>query len=71
MGFQWRTIHPINGIRVVLAVILVAETPLAAPLPAWAALGSLTLTCVVWIAAEVWRYGDVRREIRESVHAPH
>jgi low temperature requirement protein LtrA len=69
LGFRLRNMGSVNSVRVVMAVALVALTPVALLTPAWAALGILTLACVVWIGVEVRVYGPARREIRESIHA--
>ncbi|WP_309111761.1 low temperature requirement protein A [Saccharothrix sp.] len=70
IGFRLRNLGTVNGVRVAMAVVLVALTPVALLVPAWAALGILTAACVLWIAVEVRVYGGARREIRERIHAP-
>ena len=69
IGFRLRNLGTVNKVRVVMALVLVALTPVALLVPAWAALGMLTAACVLWIAVEVRVYGGARREIRESIHA--
>ncbi|MBB4968779.1 low temperature requirement protein A [Saccharothrix violaceirubra] len=68
LGFRLRNLGTVNAVRVVVAVVLVAETPVAPLLPAWGALLLLTVTCVGWIAVEAVRHGQVRGEVRAEQH---
>lgn len=69
LGFRLRNIGSVNVPRAVVSVLLVVLAPVSTLLPAYAALGLVTVVCVCWISFEVWRYDVARRAIRERAHS--
>jgi low temperature requirement protein LtrA len=69
-AFKWRTWHQVTVRRLAFAVSLVALTPLAAELPALAALGLLAAAMAAMIATEAVRYSEVREQIRHEDAGP-
>ena len=65
-AFRYRTWHKVTGRRLVVAVLLGALVPLAAEMPALAALGLLAAVMVVMIATESVQYSEVREQIRHE-----
>jgi low temperature requirement protein LtrA len=79
VAFRLRNLHTVNVQRIVMAAVLVALIPLAARVPALAALGLLTVLIVGLIAFEAVRFAETRDRVRhhEDVatsqfgHGPH
>jgi low temperature requirement protein LtrA len=65
-AFKFRTWHRVTGRRLVVAVLLGALIPVAAELPALAALGLLTLVLVAMIASEAVQYSELREQVRHE-----
>ncbi|HEU4424776.1 MAG TPA: low temperature requirement protein A [Pilimelia sp.] len=73
-GFRLRNMHSVNWPRIAAMVLLLALLPVAARVPALAALGMLTAVCVGLIVVEVVLFREARRALRTAViadHAPH
>jgi low temperature requirement protein LtrA len=68
VGFKWRTGHEIGLSRLVPALALTALVPVAAQLPALAALALLTVVMVATVGFETWRYAEHRRRLRGGAH---
>ncbi len=56
--------------RIVFGILLIALLPLAAELPALAALGLLTAIMVTMIATEAMRYPELREQVRHEDAGP-
>jgi low temperature requirement protein LtrA len=69
-AFKYRTWHQVTVRRLLVAVLLAALIPLAAQLPALAALGLLATVMVAMIASEALRYSEVREQIRHEHVVP-
>jgi low temperature requirement protein LtrA len=69
-AFKYRTWHQVTGRRLVVAVLLGALVPVAAEVPALAALGLLAAVMAVMIASEAMRYSEVREQIRHDDDGP-
>lgn len=67
VAFRLRTLGTWNVARVVLALALVAVTPLLGLLPAAAAVGVVAAGCVALVAYEAVRHGDVDAAVEEPV----
>jgi low temperature requirement protein LtrA len=65
-AFKYRTWHRVTGRRLVVAVLLGALIPVAAELPALAALGLLAAVLVAMIASEAVQYSDLREQVRHE-----
>jgi low temperature requirement protein LtrA len=68
IAFKWRTIHSISTSRLVTAVVAVALIPVAATIPAIAALTLLTAVLVALITFETVAFADHRHRIRHEIH---
>ena len=68
VGFKWRTGHEIGLSRLVPALVLTALVPVAALVPALAALALLTTVMVATVGFETWRYAEHRRRLRGGAH---
>ena len=68
VGFKWRTGHEIGLSRLVPALLLTVLVPVAAQVPALAALALVTVVMVATVAFETWRYAEHRRRIRNGAH---
>jgi low temperature requirement protein LtrA len=68
VGFKWRTGHEIGLSRLVPALVLTALVPVAAQVPALAALALLTTVMVATVSFETWRYAEHRRRLRGGAH---
>jgi low temperature requirement protein LtrA len=66
-GFRLRNMRSVNRPRLVAIGALIVLTPVAARLPALAALGLVAVVCVGLVLAEVVLFADARRALRESV----
>jgi low temperature requirement protein LtrA len=66
VAFRWRHVHSLNPERFGLAVVLLAAFPLAAELPALAALAIPTALLAVMIAFETRSYGEARERVRHQ-----
>ncbi len=66
VAFKYRIVHHSNLHRVVAAALLLALIPLAAQIPALAALGLLTAVMVGVTAFEAVRFSDIREEVRHE-----
>jgi uncharacterized membrane protein len=64
VAFRLRNVHTVNVQRLVMALAVLALTPLAGMLPALAALGMLAGVAVGLIAYEAIRFADVRDRVR-------
>ncbi|HET9723159.1 MAG TPA: low temperature requirement protein A [Actinomycetota bacterium] len=69
-AFKYRTWRSVALRRIVVAVIVIALGPLAAELPALAALGLLCAVMVALIASEAVRYMEAREQIRHEEAGP-
>lgn len=69
-AFKYRTWHQVTGRRLVVAVLLGALIPVAAEVPALAALGILAGVMAVMIASEAMRYSEVREQVRHDDAGP-
>ncbi|HEX5949749.1 MAG TPA: low temperature requirement protein A [Actinomycetota bacterium] len=69
-AFKYRTWRSLAVRRVVVAVLVIALGPLAAELPALAALGLLSAVLVAMVASEAVRYLEVREAIRHEEAGP-
>ena len=65
-AFKYRTWHKVTGRRLLVAVVLGGLVPLAAEIPALAALGLLAAVMCVMIATESMQYSEVREQIRHE-----
>jgi low temperature requirement protein LtrA len=65
-AFKYRTWRQLTVRRTAVAVLLLALIPVAAELPALAALGLLTAVMVAMIATEAVRYSEFREQIRHE-----
>jgi low temperature requirement protein LtrA len=65
-AFKYRTWHRVTGRRLVVAVLLGALIPVAAELPALAALGLLAAVLVAMIVSEAMQYSDLREQVRHE-----
>ena len=65
-AFKYRTWHKVTGRRLLVAVLLGVLVPLAAEMPALAALGLLATVMSVMIATESVQYSEVREQIRHE-----
>lgn len=68
-GFRLRNMRSVNWPRLVAIGALIVLTPVAARLPALAALGLVAVVCVGLVLAEVVLFAEARRALRESVLA--
>lgn len=68
VGFKWRTGHEIGLSRLVPALVLTVLVPVAALVPALAALALLTTVMVATVSFETWRYAEHRRRLRGGAH---
>jgi hypothetical protein len=66
VAFRWRHVHSLNRERFGLAVVLLAAFPLAAEIPALAALAIPTALLAVMIAYETRSYGEAREQVRHQ-----
>jgi uncharacterized membrane protein len=66
--FRLRNVHSVNVQRSVVAVLLVVLLPVAAQLPALAALGLLTALMVGLIAYEAIKHAQAREAVRHGAH---
>lgn len=66
VAFRYRFARTINRERLAVGVLLVALVPVAAAIPAWAML--LTVTCVTWllVAYETLAWSDTRAFVRQE-----
>ena len=69
-AFKYRTWRRVTVRRIMVALLLAALIPLAAGLPALAALGLLTVVVVVMIASEAARYSELREQVRHEKAGP-
>ena len=69
-AFKYRTWHGVSVRRLVVAALVIALGPLAAQLPALAALGVLGAVMVVMIASEAVRYSQFREQVRHEDAGP-
>jgi low temperature requirement protein LtrA len=69
IGFRLRNMRSVNWPRVVAVGLLVALVPVAALMPALAALGLLTAVCVGLIVVEVLVFRQARLALREEALA--
>jgi low temperature requirement protein LtrA len=65
-AFKYRTWHRVTVRRLAVAVLLGALIPLAAELPALAALGLLAAVMAAMIATEAVRYSELREQVRHE-----
>jgi low temperature requirement protein LtrA len=68
IAFRLRNVHSINRQRLVVAALLVALLPVAAQLPALAALGLLTALLIGLISYEAMKFADARWAVRHAEH---
>jgi low temperature requirement protein LtrA len=68
IGFRLRNVGSVNRPRLVVAIGLLALTPLAAALPALGSLALLAAVLVGMIGYEVVRYAEARAAVRRSSH---
>jgi low temperature requirement protein LtrA len=66
VGFKYRTWHEVSVPRLVVGVLLLALIPVAAAIPALAALALLGGVMVVAIATEAVRYRELREQVRHD-----
>jgi low temperature requirement protein LtrA len=66
VGFKYRTWHEVSVPRLVVGVLLLALIPVAAAIPAMAALALVTAVMVVAIATEAVRYRELREAVRHD-----
>jgi len=73
VAFRWRNVHSVNVQRVVAGFVVLLLIWPASDLPALWALTLLTAATCALIAFEVWRFGELREQIRhdESVEVSH
>jgi low temperature requirement protein LtrA len=65
-AFKYRTWHHVTGRRLVVAVLFGTLVPVAAQVPALAALGLLSGIMAVMIASEAMRYSELREQVRHE-----
>jgi low temperature requirement protein LtrA len=65
-AFKYRTWRQVTVRRLAVAMLLLALIPLAAEVPAVAALGLLTAVMVAMIASEAVRYSELRERVRHE-----
>ena len=70
VAFKYRTWDRVTLHRLVVAVLICASIPLAAELPALAALGVLSAVLVALIATEAIRYAEAREQVRHEDGGP-
>jgi low temperature requirement protein LtrA len=70
VAFKRRTWGQITLRRLVVAALICALIPVAAEIPALLALALLAFVLVALIASEVFRYADVREQIRHEDAGP-
>ncbi len=70
LAFRYRNIGSINKARAVAAVVVLALLPVAATVPALAALGMVAGVMTSLVAFEAVRYAQGRDQIRHADHAP-
>ena len=71
VGFRWRNVHRFSVQRLVTAIALVALTPLAVELPAWATLALVITLLVALIVYEAVRFAELRDRLRHQLeHEP-
>ena len=66
VAFKYRIVHRANVHRSVAGALLLALIPLAARIPALAALGLVTAVMVAVIAFEAVRFSDIREQVRHE-----
>ncbi len=71
VAFKYRTWHRLSVRRLVVAALMVALIPVAAELPALAALGLLVAVMVAMIGTEMVRYAEDRERIRHEMGEGH
>ncbi len=71
IAFKWRTVRHLSHTRLVAIVVLVALTPLAATVPAFAALGLVTAVMIGLVLFESIAYAEHRERIRHEIHGAH
>jgi low temperature requirement protein LtrA len=68
IGFRARNVHSLSRTRATTSVLLLALLPVAAKVPALAALTMLAAVMVGLVAFEAWRYSAGRSAIRHEGH---
>jgi low temperature requirement protein LtrA len=68
IGFRLRNVHSVNVQRAVVAGLLVLLMPVAARLPALAALGVVAALLIGLIAYETTRLAEAREAVRHATH---
>ena len=71
VAFKYRTWRRLSVRRLVVSAVVVALIPLAAQLPALAALGLLVAVMVAMIVSEVVRYAEDRERVRHEMGEGH
>jgi low temperature requirement protein LtrA len=66
VAFRLRNLHTVNLQRIVMALVMAALIPLAARMPALAALGLLAALTVGLIAFEAVRFAEIRERVRHQ-----
>ena len=70
VAFRYRHIHTLNRRRTVLAVVLLAMTPVAVEIPALAVVAIVTVLAWALIAYETRGYGENRARLRREEFTP-
>ena len=70
VAFRYRHIHTLNRRRTVLAVVLLALTPVAVEIPALAVVAIVTVLAWALIAYETRGYGENRARLRREEFTP-
>lgn len=69
VAFKYRIVRSVNVHRIAAGALLLALIPLAAQIPALAALGLLTAVTVAVIAFEAVRFSEIREQVRHEEDA--
>lgn len=69
VAFKYRIVHSVNVHRVIASALLIALVPIAAQMPALAALGLLTAVMIGVIAFEAVRFSEIREQVRHEEDA--
>lgn len=64
VAFRYRNLRTVNGQRLIVAIALLAASPLSTQVPALASLIGLAVVLWALITYEVIRFGDIRHQIR-------
>jgi len=69
VAFKYRIVRSANVHRIAAGALLLALIPLAAQVPALAALGLLTAVMIGVIALEAVRFSEIREQVRHEEDA--